>query len=161
MSDVAADNTARTKGELDLNVIVQLTLHEENTLNNRVNIFLVVESLLLVLYAEISSTRAHLSVPLALAGLVMTLIWLVTSVRQGADLKYTAAAMRKAAPQIVEIYHPVPKWLKTGALFLIVWGLPIIFLTIWTVLISATPADAVDAQDVAAKAANLLTKGAT
>lgn len=116
--------------------VLTLALHEENILNDRVNIFLLSQSLLLALVAQISAKKAALVSPVCILGLGVTLTWLLTAIRQWLDLRAAVAALREAWPQIIGIYAKVPRWLKLAGIFFMAVGLPVLFGVLWTVILS-------------------------
>ncbi|HXI86977.1 MAG TPA: hypothetical protein VNH64_05930 [Parvularculaceae bacterium] len=122
----------------------RLAMHEEQILNSRSNIFLVVESILLVFAHNVASypefqmqmgagaiwSASFLDV-VVIAGLVITAIWALMCYRQDLDLEHAVKAMRADWPEMVDAYAPISGLLKRLSLFLLIWGLPAVFALLW------------------------------
>jgi len=115
--------------------LLALALHEENILNNRLNIFLVAESILLVLAAEIANSAPAVRDPICYAGLAITAVWLLSTWRQWWDLHLSGIALREAWPALRVAYKRNPKWLKVANLIIMLVGLPLIFTWLWLLIL--------------------------
>jgi len=74
-------------------------LHEERVLNERSGLFLVAEAMLLVFYATINASASRPSLRLfTLAGLLMSCLWVILSLRQARDLVDSAAILKDVSP---------------------------------------------------------------
>ncbi len=115
----------------DATRLLTLATHEEKILNDRTSIFLVVESLLLVFVVRLPEEQTLLLDLVVISGLMITLAWVLTGLRQSMDLACATKAMREAWPLIQEVYAPVPQTLKNTLLLLMIYVLPALFAVIW------------------------------
>ena len=131
----AANGDCPDPGDTDR--LLTLALHEEKMLSDRINIFLIVESLLLSVYFG-SGTRMDtvLEVIILVLGVLVAVLWLLSNVRQSDDLRCAAARLRQAWAELAIIDRGVEKSLKKSSLILTVYGLPLMFGVIWGFLLA-------------------------
>lgn len=116
-------------------------LHEENAFNQRLNFFLILESFLLSIFAQIFTQnystydqKLVLRIILSL-GLSLTLVWAYVSARQ----KYCLDTVRKRTRELLPEYAETVKvrnkisWPLSNA-FLLAYMVPGIFIVLWVVL---------------------------
>lgn len=118
----------------NIKLIQSLALHEENTLNQRINIFLVVQSLMLVTFSQLQSEEDLLKILVSFVGVFLSFVWCLVNIRQLKDLQCASKALREAWPDVVDIFKTVPAGLKSVSLNLMVYGLPLTFALLWVVL---------------------------
>jgi hypothetical protein len=113
-------------------------LHEERVLNERSGLFLVAEAMLLVFYATINASASRLSLRLFTgAGLVMSCLWTILSLRQARDLLDSAAILKRVS----SFYKDYVRTREDEGYFrkwdqpILVYALPALVGFVWLVLL--------------------------
>ena len=136
MADAAPEQTApvtppQSATSDDITRFLTLALHEEEVLNNRINIFLLVESILLVFAVEAGARIDHIRDITFVAGLIITVIWFLMIVRQWLDLKSASEFLHEHWPALKRRKNYVPRFMKTLTLHAMLWVLPLTFVGLW------------------------------
>jgi hypothetical protein len=119
-------------------------MHEENNLIQRGNFFLVVESMIMVAYSLMLSSRTTVAggnyVPsvrvVAAFGLIITVIWFYASDRQWRYFK----VLRQRCAELLPEYRETRSRLRVGRVSstpIIAYGIPMITATMWLGLLMA------------------------
>jgi hypothetical protein len=138
------DRTGRedaTYRDQDINYLSSYCLHVDNMLMQRVNFFLVAESMLLVGYATLLSNTQmphvnNLSIARVIAwfGLIITAIWIYTSYFSYDYLK----KLRKKSDDYLKIYSTFRKGWQHGKVSIngpMVYATPFVAIVVWMILL--------------------------
>ena len=117
----------------------QYKLHEDSIFYQRLNFFLVAESMILVAFATLLSSahpKKGVLVTTAILGCVVTLIWGYVGARQ----RNVVAQIVKEAEQAIPVYERIrrerPKWFSST--WLLTYSVPAVMFLTWVVLIILT-----------------------
>jgi hypothetical protein len=114
-------------------------LHEDTMFNNRLNFFLVFESILLSvvgsLYSKLTPTKVIL-ITIVCLGIVITIIWGYVQARQKHTYDVLGSAAREVFDEFVIIRTRIGKW-PVSSVALLTYAIPGLVLLIWIVLLIA------------------------
>lgn len=114
-------------------------LHEDTMFNNRLNFFLVFESVLLsavgLLYSKLTSIRPEL-ITITSLGIILTILWGYIQARQKRYHDVLRSLAKEALPEYQIALERIGKWPISG-LLLLTYGVPILVELIWIVLLIA------------------------
>ena len=116
-------------------------LHEETVFNDRLNFFLIFESVLLgvvgMLYSKEPALSKWILVPMSSLGLLITIIWGYVQSRQRVNLKGLIRRLYKHLPEFRETLQERPKkWRRLSSTMLLAHVIPILVTLVWLALLA-------------------------
>ncbi|PWH12404.1 MAG: hypothetical protein DDG60_13365 [Anaerolineae bacterium] len=144
MSESQESSQAEKLSNEAINRLWQHGIHEDEIFNNRLNFFLVLESVLFAVVAMLLSASAGGNTPqkqiiilrlIAILGLALTVVWTYVQARQKYVLDRLQTRMKKYIPEYAETFQEREKmrWPFSNRT-LLTYVIPSLFIIIWIVL---------------------------
>ncbi|MER6187754.1 hypothetical protein [Streptomyces sp. NPDC001652] len=119
--------------------LVQLAIHEENMLNQRGNLCLVAQSLLVVAYSTTATTNSTHAAARVMAGfgIALAVIWAYSGSRHHWHNRVIQRRLIERFPDVAEILAEFRRPGPSSTLF-IVYGMPALTTVMWIVMLIIT-----------------------
>lgn len=136
--------SAGLSGRMDPDQIRRLWehgLHEENVFNDRLNFFLIFESVLLgvvgMLYSKQPAVMKSVLVIMACLGFLITIIWGYIQARQRSILKRLIERLEQHLPEFRETHAVLKrkKWRRLSSTVLLAHVIPLLISLVWLALL--------------------------
>jgi len=116
----------------------EMTVHDDTMFNNRLNFFLVFESVLLsvvgLLYSSKFTPAKTVLITIICLGIVITILWGYVQARQKYVYDTLASLCREVFPEYKMARAKIGKW-PVSAVMLLTYAVPALVLLIWIVLL--------------------------
>lgn len=131
---------AKLKPE-EINRLWQHGMHEDKMFNDRLNFFLIFESVLLgvvgSLYGKQPSAMKPILVVLAILGLALTIIWSFIQAKQRSTLKTLMRLLEDNLPEFKETWDELrtKKWRRVSGTWVLTYLIPFLVAVVWIALL--------------------------
>jgi hypothetical protein len=119
----------------------QHALHEDTLFNERLNVFLVMQGILLAVVGVVLQRPGIDTHPIARiiagAAVVLTLLWWRVQVRQRKKVDTIVEELKTPFPKLATLLEATkpPKWLPASNSSILAHGFPVTLLVVWTVIL--------------------------
>jgi len=116
-------------------------MHEDTVFNDRLNFFLIFESVLLgvvgMLYGKQPPVMKEVLITIVCLGLLITIIWGYIQARQRSTLNRLIERLEEHLPEFRETYEPLDrkKWRRLSGTWLLTYFIPLLVVLIWVALL--------------------------
>lgn len=116
-------------------------MHEDTIFNDRLNFFLVFESVLLgvvgMLYSKQPPVMKAILITIVCLGLFITIIWGYIQARQRSTLHRLIERLEEHLPEFRDTFEPLDqkKWRRLSGTLLLTYFIPLLVALIWVVLL--------------------------
>ena len=117
-------------------------MHEDTIFNDRLNFFLIFESVLLgvvgMLYTRQPAAMKAVPIAIITLGLLITIIWAYIQARQRSTLHRLIERLEQNLPEFRETYEPLDRkrWRRLSGTLLLTYVIPILVALIWIALLA-------------------------